>query len=170
MLCEKYGLAHISTGELFRSEIASKSPLGLKVEGFVNKGNLVPDEVVVEIVAGKLESLESGWLLDGFPRTLRQAEELDRYLATSGKRIDFVLLLSVSEEVVIKRLAGRGREDDSDATVRKRLMVFRDLTQPLAAYYRGHGLLQEFDGAPSEDQVSSALTVFLEESAAKSGS
>lgn len=171
VLCEKYGLAHISTGELFRAEMAAKTPLGVKVEGYVNKGNLVPDEVVVEIVAGKLESLEGGWLLDGFPRTLPQAEELDRYLASVGRRIDFVLLLNVPEDIVVKRLAGRGREDDAEDTVRKRMMVFQNLTQPLIAYYRGHGALKEFDGSPAEEKVSAALVGYLDqETAAKSGS
>ncbi len=168
-LCEKYSMTHISTGDLIRSEIEKKTPLGLKVESTVKSGNLVPDEVVVEIVAGKLEMLEGGWLLDGFPRTLPQAEELGRYLDSAGKKIDFVILLNVSEDVVVSRLAGRGREDDSETTVKKRLMVFQDLTQPLVGYYKGQGTFKEFDGAPSESEVSNSLVQFIDgEIAAKS--
>lgn len=170
VLCEKYGLTHISTGDLFRAEIANKTALGQKVESYVKKGNLVPDEVVVEIVAGKLETVEGGWLLDGFPRTLPQAEELGRYLESAGKKIDFVLLLNVPEEVVVNRLAGRGREDDEVETVKKRLMVFQDLTQPLVAYYKGHGTFKEIDGSPAEAAVSEALVQFIDgEIAAKTG-
>jgi len=170
VLCEKYGLTHISTGELFRSEMSSKTVLGQKVESYVNKGNLVPDEVVVEIVAAKLQSIKGGWLLDGFPRTLPQAEELGRYLESIGEKVDFVLLLNVAEDVVVKRLSSRGREDDAEVTVRKRLVVFQELTHPLVAYYKGLGNFKEIAGAPREEEVSAELIEFIDgEISAKSG-
>ncbi|PCI36998.1 MAG: adenylate kinase [Elusimicrobia bacterium] len=161
-LCGKYELTHISSGDLIRAEIAAKTPVGLRVQECVKKGNLVSDETVVEIVAGKLEMLNGGWLLDGFPRTLPQAEELGRYLESRGTKIDFIILLNVTEEVVVKRLAGRGREDDDAATVKKRLMVFQDLTHPLVGYYKGQGTFKEFDGAPAATEVSDALAQFID--------
>jgi adenylate kinase len=171
VLCAKYGLTHISTGELFRAEMAAKTPLGVKAASYVNQGNLVPDEVVVEMVAGKLETIEGGWLLDGFPRTLPQAEALDRYLKGAGRKIDFVVFLDVSDDAAVKRLSSRGREDDNETTVRKRLVVFKDLTQPLVSFYKANARFKEIDGAPSEAEVSALIVDYLDqEAAAKSGS
>ncbi|MBI5243283.1 MAG: adenylate kinase [Elusimicrobia bacterium] len=183
-LCGRYGLAHVATGDLFRAEVAAKTALGLKVSDYMKRGVLVPDETVNEMVAGKLGSLSGGWLLDGFPRTLSQAQELDKAMKAGGGRIDLILNLRMPPEEVVRRMAGRRscpacgevyniesrppkiegkcdkcagpllqREDDKDATVRKRLMVYEDLTRPLAAYYRSEGAFEEVDGSLPADEV-----------------
>lgn len=192
VLCERYGMTHLSTGDLFRAEIAGKTPLGLRVADYLKHGTLVPDEVVVEMVAGKLEGTPS-WLLDGFPRTLEQAYALDKYLREAGSRIDAVLYLSMKEEEVVSRLTSRRscpsckavfnllsrpprqegkcdecaaalvqREDDTEGTVRKRLMVYEDLTKPLVAYYKSEHEFREVDGAKSPDGVTRELVDALD--------
>jgi len=201
VLCEKYGMRHVSTGDLFRAEIKSASPLGKKVQDYVNKGMLVPDEVVVEVVAGNLDKIEGGYLLDGFPRTLAQAQELDKYLSSTEQSMDMVLYIAMREEEVVARLASRWscaacgevynvrsrppkqegkcdkcsgelsqREDDKEATIRKRLMAFEDLTKPLVAYYRSQGQFQEVDGGRTPDEVTRSCTALLDAVAATSGS
>ncbi|HAH07619.1 MAG TPA: adenylate kinase [Elusimicrobia bacterium] len=196
-LCGRYGLSHVSTGDLFRAEAAAKSALGRKVEDFMKRGMLVPDEVVIEMVAAKLDSLAGGWLFDGFPRTLPQAQELDKVLRDSDKRIDLVLNLGLRPEEVISRMTGRRscpgcgevfnlksrppkaegrcdkcggtlvqREDDVEATVRKRLMVYEDLTQPLVAYYRTEGLFEEVDGSQPASEVTAQLAAIVDRVAA----
>ncbi|MFC1678892.1 adenylate kinase [Elusimicrobiota bacterium] len=196
VLCRKYGVSHISTGDVFRAEIEKQSVLGKKVADYVNKGMLVPDETVVEVVASKLDSTGGGWLLDGFPRNLDQAQELDKYLQSNKIQIDIVLYIAMQEEAVIKRLASRWtcascsevynvqsrppkleglcdrcgkklmqREDDKEATVRKRLMVYEDLTRPLVAYYRSQHHFQEVDGARTPDEVTQSLTGIIDAAA-----
>jgi len=192
-LCKKYSITHVSTGDLFRSEIAKKSPLGQKVGDYVKRGTLVPDDLVVELVAAKLDEMKGDWLLDGFPRTLQQAQSLDKMLEGWKKKIDIVLYLAMKDEVVIQRLSGRRscpkcgavynlasrppkssgkcdacggdliqREDDTEATVRRRLMVYNDLTQPLVAYYRAGAAFQEVDGARASDEVTRGLTDIID--------
>ena len=192
LLCDRFGMAHIATGDLFRAEIEKKSPLGLKVQDYVQKGMLVPDGVVIELVASKLDSSSQGWLLDGFPRTLEQAQALDKWLEQNGQKIDAVVLLSMKEEAVISRLTSRRtcggcgavfnintrppreegkcdscggaltqRNDDTEATVRKRLMVFNDLTAPLISYYRHAHDYFEVDGARAPESVTKELEGIL---------
>jgi len=193
VLCARFGLTHVSTGDLFRTEMAKASPLGKRVGDYVKKGMLVPDDVVVELVAATLDAVPGGWLLDGFPRTLAQAQALDKYLVSNGGKIDLVLSLAMREEAVVARLAGRWscpacgevfnlqsrppqqagvcdkcggkllqREDDTEATVRRRLMVYEDLTRPLAAYYRSEGNFQEVDGGQSPEDVARAVTAVVD--------
>ncbi|MBI2362868.1 MAG: nucleoside monophosphate kinase, partial [Elusimicrobia bacterium] len=107
ILCERFGMAHIATGDLFRAEIGKKSALGIKVQDYVQKGMLVPDSVVIELVASKLDASAQGWLLDGFPRTHEQAQALDKWLEQNGQKIDAVVLLSMKEDVVVRRLTAR---------------------------------------------------------------
>jgi len=193
-------MQHVSTGDLFRAEIKSGSPLGNKVQDYVNKGMLVPDEVVVEVVAGHLDKIEAGYLLDGFPRTLEQAQELDKYLTSTKQTMDLVLYIAMKEEEVVARLASRWscgacgevynvrsrppklegkcdkcsgdlsqREDDQEATIRKRLMAFEDLTKPLVAYYRSQGQFQEIDGGRKPEEVTKTAITLLDAVAATSG-
>lgn len=192
-LSQKYGLAHISTGDLFRAEIAAKSALGIKVADYLRNGTLVPDAVVVELVAGKLESCEAGFLLDGFPRTLEQAQALDKVLRGQGRQLDLVLYLRLCGDEVLRRLTSRRscpkcnalynllsappkaegkcdacgtelaqREDDTEATVKKRLMVYEDLTRPLAAYYRSEQVFHEIDGAQPVEKVTGAMAAVID--------
>ncbi len=106
-LCEKNGIDHISTGDIFRSEMGKKTRLGERAENYVNKGLLVPDDLVVAMVAKRLDAAKVGWLLDGFPRTLAQAQALDKYLSSNEQKIDAVLYIAMDSEAVIRRLTSR---------------------------------------------------------------
>ncbi len=165
---EKYGIPHISTGDIFRAEIKSASELGLKVQDYVKSGRLVPDQLVVDIVSGRLgkDDCKNGFLLDGFPRTVGQAEALDSFLSTAGKPLDKVLYLKLSETEAVNRLLNRGktegREDDTPETIKKRMSVFNDLTEPLIAYYHASGVLDTIDGDASMDQVSASVVAVLD--------
>lgn len=184
-LCEKFGLEHLSTGDIFRSEIAAKTPLGRQAAEYVNKGRLVPDPLVTEMVAGRLVDPQGGrYLLDGFPRNLVQAQALSGILTQRGAGIDLVLFLNISTAEAMKRLTSRRvcgacgevfnvlscipraegkcdkcgkdlvvRDDDTEATSRKRLMVYEDLTRPLIAYYRVEQNFHEIDAGRSSEKV-----------------
>src|ERR1700752_5219746 len=139
-LVEKYGLIHLSTGNLLREEIANKTPLGLEAKGFMDKGQLVPDEVVIGIVGSCFDKHKEakGFLFDGFPRTVAQAKALDKLLELKKTEISKVLLLDVDEEELIKRLILRGktsgRSDDADEIIlRSRQEVYKKETLPVAA-------------------------------------
>jgi len=189
VFCERFAFTHLSTGDIFRAEMAAKSALGLKAAEYVNNGKLVPDGVVTEMVAGKLSDPQKGrYLLDGFPRNLAQAQALSGLLAKRGAGVDLVLFLDLTAVEAMKRLTSRRicggcaevfnvlsrppkvdgkcdkcgqalvqREDDSEATARKRLMVYEDLTRPLVAYYKAEGVLHELDGGRSPEAVAGAL-------------
>ena len=142
-LVEKYGLIHLSTGNLLREEIADKTPLGMEAKNFIDKGQLVPDEVVIGMIDNSLDHHKdaTGFLFDGFPRTLGQAEALDKLLHLKSSDIELVLILDVDEEELIKRLVLRGktsgRSDDADETVqRKRQDIYKRETFPVAAHYQ----------------------------------
>jgi len=158
-MTEKFGLVHISTGAIFRSEISSHSDLGRRVEEYVNSGRLVSDDLTTEIITKRLsqDDCKKGFLLDGFPRTVGQAESLDPFLHDGKRQIDKVVYLDLSEDEVISRLGKRGREDDQPETVRKRLLVFNVLTQPLINYYKGFGLLLSVDGNKNIETVSQSI-------------
>ena len=195
-LAAKYGFRHLATGDIFRAEIAQKTALGLKAQDYVKSGKLVPDSVVVEMVAGKIET-GGKYLLDGFPRTLDQAHGLAGILKGAGLAVDLVVYLTLPADEAIKRMSSRRvcskcaavynavtsptkadgvcdkcggavvqREDDSEATARKRLMVFEDLTQPLAAFYRAEQVLKEVDASKTPDQVEAALSAIIDEAKA----
>lgn len=168
-LVEKYGLIHLSTGNLLREEIATKTPLGLEAKNFIDKGQLVPDEVVIGMIDSSLEHHKEavGFLFDGFPRTLAQAEALDKLLALKGSEIALVLILDVDEEELIKRLIHRGktsgRSDDTDENVqRKRQEVYKRDTFPVAAYYQKMKKLVHTDGMGDIDQIFDRLCAFID--------
>jgi len=192
VLASKYGFTHLSTGDIFRAEMAGKTALGQKAAEYVNKGKLVPDNIVSEMVAGRLEP-GVNYLLDGFPRNLAQAEELTRMLAPENKSIDKVILLDLPQGEALRRLTSRRicakcgevynvlskppkndakcdacggdvvqRADDSEATAKKRLMIFDDLTQPLVAYYRAEGVFEQVNGAQAPEKVSRDLAAVID--------
>ena len=134
---EKYNLCHISTGELLRAEIAAGTELGLQAKTLIDNGNLVPDEVVERMIAAKFDSVKNvdGFLLDGFPRTVEQAEILNDLLAKNNQSLDGVLNFQVSDDVVVERMLARGRADDNEETIRTRMSVYRDETMPLIDHY-----------------------------------
>lgn len=147
---EKYNLCHISTGELLRAEIAAGTELGLQAKTLIDNGNLVPDEVVEKMIAAKFDSVKNvdGFLLDGFPRTLRQAEDLDKILADRNCAVDAVISLMISDDVVKQRIAHRaaieGRADDaSEETINNRIKTYHSQTEPLIEYYTKQGKYHE---------------------------
>ena len=163
-LVEKYGLVHLSTGNLLRAEIADKTPLGLEAKNFIDRGQLVPDEVVIGMIDSCLEHHKeaAGFLFDGFPRTVAQAQALDKLLALKKTEINIVLALEVTEEELIQRLLNRGktsgRTDDTDeAVIRKRFHVYSTETSPVADYYKKAHKFKAIEGEGSVNEIFAAL-------------
>lgn len=153
-LKDHLGIAHLSTGEMLR-EAAEDTPLGRKAARYMLAGQLVPDHVVVGIVVERLshKDCSHGCLFDGFPRTVPQAEALDRTLTERGMPLDLVLALDVPEEKLVERLVARGRPDDDRDTIEERFRQYSSLTQPLLDYYRRRGLLREINADAPRDEV-----------------
>lgn len=159
-LVERYKLIHLSTGNLLRSEIAEKTPLGIEAKHFIDKGQLVPDEVVIGMVDSFFDKNPdaNGFLFDGFPRTTAQAVALDKLMALKRTEIGLVLMLDVNEEELIKRLVLRGktsgRSDDADENVqRKRQEVYKNETLPVAAHYQKAKKVSTVDGMGEIDSI-----------------
>jgi len=154
-LVQTYDLAHLSTGDMLRAARDAQTEVGREAETYMSAGKLVPDEVIVRIIAERLEQpdCQKGYLLDGFPRTVGQAEALDEMLAGKGTPLDVVLELKVPEEELFQRLAGRGRADDTPEVIRQRLSSYREQTEPVLAYYSERGMLQSIDGTGTIDDV-----------------
>jgi adenylate kinase len=159
-LADCYGIAHLSSGDLFRKEGAAGTPLGLLAADYLARGDLVPDELVIQMLSEPvLEAVASGgYVLDGFPRTLRQAEEAYEFSKQAdGVELQAVINLEVSPEELRRRLLARahheGRTDDTDAVVAHRLDVFESETRPLLAFYAGRGLVIDINGEQPVDQV-----------------
>ncbi|MGZ3839489.1 MAG: adenylate kinase [Flavisolibacter sp.] len=164
-IVEKFGLIHLSTGNLLRQEIADKTPLGLEAKNFMDKGQLVPDEVVIGMIDSSLEKHADakGFLFDGFPRTIAQAEALDKLLALKKTGICKVLALEVTEDELVKRLVKRGetsgRTDDTDEQIiRKRFHVYKNETEPVAEYYKRHQKLERLQGEGSVSDIFDKLS------------
>jgi adenylate kinase len=158
-IAETHGIPHISTGEMLRAAIAAGSELGQTVKGIVESGALVPDELIVEVIRERLSQsdAQNGFVLDGFPRTIVQAEALDALLAELGRPLQIVLELELAEEIAVERMLGRaaeqGRADDTPEVIKNRFAVYRRETEPLSDYYRSTGILVAIDAAPSMDEV-----------------
>jgi len=185
-IVETYGIPHISTGDILRDAVKNQTALGLEAKKCMDRGELVPDEVVIGIVRDRLQEpdTEKGFLLDGFPRTIPQAEALDRMLAEIGRSVGKVVVILVDDEALIKRLTGRRicrdcqtpfhvifnppkvegkcdrcggqlyqRDDDTEATVRNRLEVYRRQTEPLIDYYDRQGIVARIDGDQAPEAV-----------------
>lgn len=191
-LTGKVGLQHLATGDMFRSEITQHSALGIKAQDYVKAGKLVPDAIVTEMVAARLDS-KGDYLLDGFPRNIIQAQSLADILKRNGTAIDLVLYLSLPSAEAIRRMSSRRicsqcaevyntvsrpmlkdgvcdkcggaviqREDDTEATAAKRLMVYNDLTEPLVAYYKAEHVFHEIDALQPADKVEATLTDIIQ--------
>jgi adenylate kinase len=154
-LVETYRMAHLSTGDMLRAARDAKTEVGVKADQFMSAGALVPDDIIVAIIAERLRQPDcrKGYLLDGFPRTIAQAEALDKMLAEQGTPLDVVLELRVPEEELFRRLAGRGRADDTPDVIRQRLVAYRKQTEPLLDYYGRRGLLKNIDGLGTVDDI-----------------
>lgn len=169
-LIAKYGLKHLSTGDLLRSEISNKTPLGLEAKSLMDKGQLVPDEVVIGMISSALDANPNvpGFLFDGFPRTKAQAEALDKLLQLKTTSIGIFLALKVSEEELVKRLLNRGlssgRSDDVDENViRARITEYNVKTSSVADYYHQFNKVVEIEGEGTVDEIFSALCLQIEE-------
>ena len=158
-IADEYGLAHIATGDMLRSAIASGSELGRRVQPILESGGLVPDDLMIELIRGRLESLgaDQGFILDGFPRTMTQAEALDEMLAEIGRPLSVVFELQVPDEVAIERLFARaqdeGRADDTAEAIGKRIDIYHQETEPLVGHYRLAGNLVGIHGDRPPNEV-----------------
>ena len=183
---EKYNVPHISTGDIFRANIKEGTELGKKAQGYINEGKLVPDELVVDLVTDRLQQddCKDGFLLDGFPRTILQAEQLDEFLSKNGQKLDIVLNFKVRKDVLVERISGRRvckacgasfhvvnvppkkegicdrcggeliqRKDDNRETVENRINVYESETAVLIGDYEKQGVLVDFDGEKSHEEV-----------------
>ena len=163
-----YGIPQIATGDMLRAAIVAGSELGRKVQPILDAGELVPDDLIVALIRDRLSRGDTaeGFILDGFPRTIRQAEALDTMLGEIGRAIAVVLEFQLAEEEAVRRLLGRGedehRSDDTPETIRRRIEVYREQTEPLVAYYLARGILVGIDAARGVDEVYGQIEDVLE--------
>lgn len=195
-IADKYDIPHISTGNIFRANIKGGTELGQKAKSYIDKGELVPDEVTIGMLLDRIaqDDCKNGYVLDGFPRTIPQAESLTEALKSQGDRIDFALNIDVPDEAIIKRMSGRRacpkcgatyhivyaapktenicdkcgteliiRSDDKPETVKDRLNVYHQQTEPLIAYYKTAGVLREVDGTQELPKVFEDVVAILSE-------
>ena len=162
-LAQDFEIPHISTGDLFRAAISGKTPLGLKVQSYLDQGQLVPDQVVIDMVQERLAQMntEGGWLLDGFPRTIPQAQTLDQLLTQMNQSCDRVINLQVPEQVLITRMLSRGRKDDTEAVIQDRLQVYHQETAPILDFYRSRNCLVDINGDTTVDAVTDRIKTAL---------
>jgi adenylate kinase len=160
-VAERLGILHISTGDMFRHHVASRTELGLRVDAIMKSGEYVPDEITVEMLADRISApdAQGGFILDGFPRTGGQVEALDALIGVDG--LDRVVVLSVDEDALVERLLARGRADDTEDTVRNRFKVYQEQTQPLLDLYGGRGLVVEVDGIGEIDEITDRILATL---------
>jgi adenylate kinase len=159
-LAGEFNLRHLSTGDMLRAEISAGTELGKKMSSIMSKGELVPDEVVIEMIAAKIDSTKgvAGFLFDGFPRTVAQTEELEKMLNERGMKIDSMLVLDVDHDELVKRLIARaeqsGRPDDKDpAVIENRIDVYKAKTEPIIEYCRKRGIYQPINGMGTIDNI-----------------
>ena len=196
MIAEKFGIPHISTGDIFRANIKNGTELGAKAKEYMDKGLLVPDELVVDLIMDrfKADDCKNGYILDGFPRTIPQAEALDKALSANGDSVDYAIDVEVPDENIVNRMSGRRacvgcgatyhikynptkvegkcdacgealilRDDDKPETVKKRLDIYHEQTQPLIDYYSEKGALAEVDGTKDMKDVFADIVGILGE-------
>jgi adenylate kinase len=158
-LVQKLGIPQISTGDMLRTAVADGTPVGRAAKAYMDRGDLVPDDVVIKVAEHRLQQpdVARGFILDGFPRTRPQAEALDGILKRLGRALECCLVLSADEaalaERILKRSTIEGRSDDSEETVLNRMRIFKKQTAPLIEYYRPHGIVAEIDGIGSVEEV-----------------
>jgi adenylate kinase len=168
-LVSKYGIVHLSSGEMLRAAALAGTPVGLRAKSLIDRGELVPDEMVVAIIANRIDRPDAkvGFILDGFPRTVPQAQALDRLLAERGLQLDAVIALTVDEGILLQRIekrvadmTARGqplRADDNPDVLKGRLVAYRAQTAPLADYYAARGMLKRVDGMAPVEAVAAAV-------------
>jgi adenylate kinase len=167
-LTDAYGIPQLSTGDILRSAIKARTPLGLEAKAVVDRGDLVSDEIVNGIVSERLDAEDAhrGFILDGFPRTIAQAEALEEMLQEKGMKLDAVIEITADADTLTRRIINRAREaaattgaraDDNEDVVRNRLNVYREQTAPLVSHYRQKGMLRSVDGMAPVDEVTAAI-------------
>lgn len=160
VLSESCNVPHISTGDILRAAVKAKSELGQKAESYMSAGELVPDDLILDLIRERLgedDASNNGWLLDGFPRNVEQAEFLNKLLEEIGQTCEIVINLEVPDDVLVTRMLDRGRNDDKEDVIRNRLEVYRKQTEPLIALYTGSEQLVSVNGNQEMDTVSEAL-------------
>ena len=166
-IAEKYGIPHISTGDIFRANIKNGTELGKKAKTYMDQGLLVPDELTCDLVVDRIQQpdTKNGYVLDGFPRTIPQAECLTDALSKLGSKIDYAIDVDVPDENIVNRMGEDLvlRDDDKPETVQKRLNVYHEQTQPLIDYYTGQGVLKTVDGTKNLDEVFGDIVKILGE-------
>ena len=166
LISREYGIPHLSTGEIFRTAIRNETSFGKKVKSIMDEGELVPDDIVVELVNQELQKpkYDSGYILDGFPRTVPQAEAFDRRLKSNGESLDAFLVLEVPEKELVNRILsrGEGRSDDTVEGVRNRLEVYREETKPVLEHYRQQDKVEKIDGVGSIEEIFQRIKQKLE--------
>ena len=172
-LVERLGIPQLSTGDMLRAAVAAGTPVGLKAKAVMDRGDLVSDDIVVGIIADRIEEQDakSGFILDGFPRTVAQAEAFDQMLANKGLRLDSVIEFKVNEAELVERIVRRAkdteargepvRKDDNPEVFKTRLEAYRNQTAPLSAYYERTGMLKMVDGMTPIDDVTQAIKEIL---------
>ena len=172
VIAGRLGVPAISTGDIFRANVSGQTELGKQAKSYMDAGDLVPDEITVAMVKDRLaeDDAKGGFLLDGFPRTIAQGEQLRGSLEDLGQHLDRVLELVVDEEELVRRLSGRRmlvdgewvqRDDDKPETVKKRLSVYHDQTEELVGFYEDRGMLRRFDGTRQPDEVHNHIRATL---------
>ena len=162
LLIEKYNLVHLSTGDILRGEIAAGTALGLEAKSLMDRGDLVPDEVVIGMISSKLDNNANGFIFDGFPRTAAQAEALDNLLDEKGTSISAMLSLIVEDEELIRRLLSRGKDsgradDQDESIIANRINEYNNKTAPLKEYYSAQNKLSEIEGDGTVEDIAEKL-------------
>ena len=163
LLAQRFGIVHISTGDIFRANVSQETPLGVKAKSFMDKGEYVPDDVTNEMVRDRLtwDDAVAGFILDGYPRTVAQVLELDSMLADAGVQLDAVIEITANTDELVERLSKRaaqqGRSDDTPDVIRRRLEVYTESTAPLIELYADRGILTPIDGLGDVDDVTARL-------------
>lgn len=157
-------IPHISTGDILRQAVTDQSSLGLQAKSYMDDGELVPDTLIMGLIQERLgqSDAQQGWILDGFPRNLEQAQELNKLLEKLKQNYDQAVYFEVSQEALVKRMLERGRKDDNEVTVRRRLDVYQEQTVPLIKFYRDANSLQVVDGNTDVETVSNSLNQLFE--------
>ena len=165
LLQDKYSIPHLSTGDIFRTAIKNETPLGVKVKAILDSGQLVPDETVVDLVAAELRDSKynKGFILDGFPRTVPQAEAFDKIAENQQKAIDAFVVLTVPEDELISRILsrGQGRADDTEENIKTRLRIYHQETEPVQNHYASKDVVKEIDGIGTIDEIFERITSSL---------
>ncbi|MEL6930315.1 MAG: adenylate kinase [Cyanobacteria bacterium J06600_6] len=159
MISENYHIPHVSTGDILRAAVAQETPLGKQAKDYMNRGELVPDTLILNLIQDRLsyEDTAAGWILDGFPRNVNQAAFLEELLAKLEQNADCVLNLEVPDEVLVARLLERKRKDDNESTIRRRLEIYHQDTVPVIDFYQQRKTLKSIDGNQTMEEVSKQL-------------